>query len=134
MPPAITASIAVTFASIPIALPLRAWIAGEQSFMTTAVTEMRQPAALAADMGVPAAMLEPYGDGVAKIKLEAADALQAHQLAKYVLMTAVTPTPFGEGKTVSAIGLGDGLRPIGRRGGGSLGRSSVGTPVGEKAR
>jgi formate--tetrahydrofolate ligase len=100
--------------------------------MTTAVTEMRQPAALAADMGVPAAMLEPYGDGVAKIKLEAADALQAHQLAKYVLMTAVTPTPFGEGKTVTAIGLGDGLRHIGRRAVVTLRQSSMGPTFGVK--
>ena len=70
---------------------------------------------VAAEVGIGPELLEPYGQGVAKIRLEALDALPADRTARYVVVSAVTPTPLGEGKTVTAIGLGDGLRRIGRR-------------------
>ena len=100
--------------------------------MSTAVAGMRQASALAGDLGIPESLLEPYGEGVAKIKLEAEAQVQSRPLAKYVLVTAVTPTPLGEGKTVTTIGLGDGLRHIGRSAVVTLRQGSMGPTFGVK--
>ena len=85
--------------------------------MTTVIqTHRRLPSGVraigdvAAELGIGPDLLEPYGEGVAKIRLEALAARPTAQKARYVLVTAITPTPLGEGKTVTAIGLGDGLR------------------------
>ena len=60
-------------------------------------------------MGIEPHMLEPYGYDVAKIKLEAIEALADRPRAKYVVVSAITPTPLGEGKTTTTVGLGDAL-------------------------
>ncbi|MGP8161233.1 MAG: formate--tetrahydrofolate ligase [Candidatus Dormibacteria bacterium] len=106
--------------------------------MTTAIQTRRLPAEVrdisdvAAEVGLAPKLLEPYGQGVAKIRLEALDALARHRRARYVVVTAITPTPLGEGKTVTTIGLGDGLRRIGRRAVVSLRQGSMGPTFGVK--
>ncbi len=64
--------------------------------------------------GIPREYLEPYGSGAAKIKLEAIDAMADRPRAKYVVVSAITPTPLGEGKTTTTVGLGQAFRHIGR--------------------
>jgi len=71
--------------------------------------------AIAAGMGVGRHLLEPYGDAVAKIKLEAVEELADRPPAKYVVVSAITPTPPGEGKTTTTVGLGQAFAHIGRR-------------------
>ncbi|XWX02976.1 formate--tetrahydrofolate ligase [Aggregatilineales bacterium SYSU G02658] len=59
--------------------------------------------------------LEPYGRYIAKIRLEALDRLQSRPPAKYVDVTAITPTPLGEGKSTTLVGLGQAMQHIGKR-------------------
>ena len=61
---------------------------------------------IAEQMGLGEHLLEPYGSSVSKIKLEAIDELADRPKAKYVVVTAITPTPLGEGKTTTTVGLG----------------------------
>ena len=70
---------------------------------------------IAAQMGLGEHLLEPYGSSVSKIKLEAIDELADRPKAKYVVVTAITPTPLGEGKTTTTVGLGQAMGHIGRR-------------------
>ena len=70
---------------------------------------------IAAAMGIGPHLLEPYGENVAKIKLSAIDELADRPKAKYVVVSAVTPTPLGEGKTTTTVGLGQALCGIGRQ-------------------
>jgi formate--tetrahydrofolate ligase len=100
--------------------------------MITDAVQTRPIEAVAADLGIAPAFLERYGEGVAKIRLEAIDALAGRPKAKYVVVTAVTPTPLGEGKTVTTIGLGDGLRRIGRHPVLALRQGSMGPTFGIK--
>ena len=87
---------------------------------------------IAASMGLPEELLDPRGDGVAKIRLSAIDALADRPRAKYVLVTAITPTPLGEGKTTTAVGLGQAMRHIGRRATLTLRQPSMGPTFGIK--
>jgi formate--tetrahydrofolate ligase len=70
---------------------------------------------IAAGMGVGSHLLEPYGDAVAKVKLEAIEELKDRPPAKYVVVSAVTPTPLGEGKTTTTVGLGQAFSHIGKK-------------------
>ncbi len=76
---------------------------------------LKPMAEIAAKMGIGPHLLEPYGYDVAKIKLDALDELKDRPKAKYVVVSAVTPTPLGEGKTTTTVGLGDALGKIGKR-------------------
>ena len=69
---------------------------------------------VAASMGIGPDLLEPYGENVAKIKLKAVEELADRPPAKYVVVTAVTPTPLGEGKTTTTVGLGQAFKHIGK--------------------
>jgi formate--tetrahydrofolate ligase len=69
---------------------------------------------IAADMGIAEHLLEPYGEGVAKIKLDAIEELADRPKAKYVVVTAITPTPLGEGKTTTTVGLGQAFKHVGK--------------------
>ena len=53
---------------------------------------------IGAELGMGTHLLEPYGDSVAKIKLKAAEELADRPAAKYVLVSAITPTPLGEAR------------------------------------
>ena len=63
--------------------------------------------------GIPTDLLEPYGTGSAKIRLDAIDAMADRPRAKYVVVSAITPTPLGEGKTTTTVGLGQAFQHIG---------------------
>jgi formate--tetrahydrofolate ligase len=66
-------------------------------------------------LGIPAADLLPYGHDKAKVGQGFIDAVQDRPDGKLILVTAVNPTPAGEGKTTTTVGLGDGLNRIGRK-------------------
>src|SRR6266487_379168 len=70
---------------------------------------------LANELGLLEDELTPYGRYKGKIALAALDRLRDRPLGKYILVTAINPTPLGEGKTVTAIGLAMGLNRLGRR-------------------
>ncbi|HQV56483.1 MAG TPA: formate--tetrahydrofolate ligase [Ilumatobacteraceae bacterium] len=87
---------------------------------------------IAAQMGIGPHLLNRYGDDVAKIRLEAIDELSARPRAKYVVVTAITPTPLGEGKTTTAVGIGQGMRHIGKSAVLTLRQPSMGPTFGIK--
>jgi formate--tetrahydrofolate ligase len=74
---------------------------------------LRKITTIAASMGLKPADLELYGDYKAKIKMTAVQSERFSRQGKIVLVTAITPTSAGEGKTTTTIGLGDALRRIG---------------------
>ncbi|WP_040727106.1 formate--tetrahydrofolate ligase [Thiomicrorhabdus sp. Kp2] len=66
--------------------------------------------------GIPAAELDPYGHYKAKLSLEYVDSLShKKEQGKLILVTAISPTPAGEGKTTTTVGLGDALNRIGKK-------------------
>ena len=87
---------------------------------------------IAKDMGIDARFLELYGEGVAKIKLAAIDELASRPKAKYVVVSAVTPTPLGEGKTTTTVGLGQAMQYIGQRATIAIRQPSMGPTFGIK--
>ena len=70
---------------------------------------------VAATLGLGPHVLEPYGRYIAKVHLSALDEIRARPRAKYVVVSAITPTPLGEGKTATAIGLGQAFAHIGKQ-------------------
>ena len=68
-----------------------------------------------AKLDIPGEHLFPYGHDKAKIGFEYLDSLADRPDGKLILVTAITPTPAGEGKTTTTVGLGDGLNRIGKR-------------------
>jgi len=87
---------------------------------------------LAADLGLLDEELIPYGRYKGKIALAALDRLRGRPLGRYVLVTAINPTPLGEGKTVTAIGLAMGLCRLGLRALVTLRQPSLGPVFGIK--
>jgi len=69
---------------------------------------------VAARLGIPDEALDPYGRFKAKISLEYVDQLKSKPDGKLILVTAISPTPAGEGKTTTTVGLGDALNKIGK--------------------
>src|SRR5688572_19840724 len=76
---------------------------------------MKRVSEVAAGLGIPEASLEPYGHYKAKVALDFVDSLQDRPNGKLILVTAMSPTPAGEGKTTTTVGLGDALNRIGKR-------------------
>src|ERR1700681_4996749 len=87
---------------------------------------------IAAEAGIPEGLLEPYGEYVAKVSLDAIDALSDRPRGRYVVVTAITPTPLGEGKTTTTLGLGQAMRHIAKRATISLRQPSMGPTFGIK--
>ena len=87
---------------------------------------------IAHELGIGPHLLEPYGESVVKVKLAAIDELADVPKAKYVVVTAVTPTPLGEGKTTTTVGLGQGFRHIGKRATVTIRQPSMGPTFGIK--
>jgi formate--tetrahydrofolate ligase len=87
---------------------------------------------IAAKMGLSPDLLEPYGSDVAKIRLEAMEQLADRPKAKYVVVSAITPTPLGEGKTTTTVGLGQALSHIGKRATVAIRQPSMGPTFGIK--
>src|SRR5271170_1094471 len=66
-------------------------------------------------LGIAAENLQPYGHYKAKVSMEYVKSLKGKKDGKLILVTAINPTPAGEGKTTTTIGLGDALNRIGRK-------------------
>jgi formate--tetrahydrofolate ligase len=77
--------------------------------------KLRPITAVADSIGVPEAALHPYGRHIAKIDPGFIDGLDGRPDGKLILVTAINPTPAGEGKTTTTVGLGDGLSRIGKK-------------------
>ena len=67
------------------------------------------------NLGIPAEHLLPYGHDKAKVSQDYINAVQKNDNGKLILVTAINPTPAGEGKTTTTVGLGDGLNRIGKK-------------------
>ena len=76
--------------------------------------------------------LEPYGRNVAKIDLSAIERNASRARGKYVVVTAITPTPLGEGKTTTSVGLAQAMKHIGKNGLLALRQPSMGPTFGIK--
>jgi formate--tetrahydrofolate ligase len=66
-------------------------------------------------LGIPEKDLIPYGHTKAKVHLDYINSLSSKKDGKLILVTAISPTPAGEGKTTTTVGLGDGLNRIGKK-------------------
>ncbi|HYX25176.1 MAG TPA: formate--tetrahydrofolate ligase [Thermoanaerobaculia bacterium] len=88
--------------------------------------------AVAARLGIPEEHLEPYGHTKAKVTLDFVDSLAERPDGKLILVTAMTPTPAGEGKTTTTVGLGDALNLLGKKAAICLREPSLGPVFGMK--
>ena len=70
---------------------------------------------IGAKLGIPADDLLPYGHDKAKVSQSFIKSIQGRPEGKLILVTAINPTPAGEGKTTTTVGLGDGLNRIGKK-------------------
>ena len=93
---------------------------------------MRPVTEIAERLGIPAEQLIPYGHTKAKIKLDYLDSLRDRPDGKLILVTAMSPTPAGEGKTTVAIGLTDGINRLGHNASVCLREPSLGPCFGLK--
>ncbi|MBN9245946.1 MAG: formate--tetrahydrofolate ligase [Hyphomicrobium sp.] len=89
-------------------------------------------AEVAAKVGVPAHALIPYGWTKAKISFDYLNEIQGFSDGKLILVTAISPTPAGEGKTTTTVGLSDGLNHIGKKAIAALREPSLGPCFGVK--
>ncbi|WP_028933251.1 formate--tetrahydrofolate ligase [Pseudonocardia spinosispora] len=87
---------------------------------------------VAEGMGLGGHLLEPYGRDVLKVRLEAIDELADRPKARYVVVSAITPTPLGEGKTTTTVGLGQAMAHIGRSATVAIRQPSMGPTFGIK--
>src|ERR1700749_3349578 len=87
---------------------------------------------IAEGIGIPPWLVEQHGEHVAKIDLKAIEELASRPKAKYVVVTAITPTPLGEGKTTTTIGVGMAFRHIGRKATIAIRQASMGPAFGIK--
>ena len=87
---------------------------------------------VAAQLGLDEQSLEPYGRHVAKISLDVMEHVVSRPRGKYVVVTAITPTPLGEGKTTTSVGLAQAMAKIGKRGLLALRQPSMGPTFGIK--
>lgn len=83
-------------------------------------------------LGLLDSEVEPYGRYKAKIRLESIPRLGDDRFAKYIVVTGINPTPLGEGKTVTTIGLAQGLQHIGQRAACCIRQPSMGPVFGIK--
>ena len=94
--------------------------------------KMQPIAEIGKKIGIPSDALIAYGPHKAKVSYGFIESLKGRPDGKLVLVTAMTPTPAGEGKTKTAIGLGDGLRRIGKNAMTCLREPSMGPCFGQK--
>ncbi|MEY3805203.1 MAG: hypothetical protein RIR69_15 [Actinomycetota bacterium] len=90
------------------------------------------PQEIGAQIGLSADQLEPYGRYVAKIDLDAISDVSSRPRGKYVVVTAITPTPLGEGKTTTSVGLAQAMKHVGKVGLLALRQPSMGPTFGIK--
>ena len=94
--------------------------------------KMKPIMAIGAGLGIPEKDLVPYGHTKAKVHLDYIDSLKSKKDGKLILVTAINPTPAGEGKTTTTVGLGDGLNRIGKKAIVALREPSLGPCFGMK--
>jgi formate--tetrahydrofolate ligase len=70
---------------------------------------------IAQKLGIAPASFKPYGHDKAKLTTEFVNSVKGNKDGKLILVTAISPTPAGEGKTTTTVGLGDGLNSIGKK-------------------
>ena len=87
---------------------------------------------IGAGLGIPPESLVPYGHDKAKVSNDFIKGLEGRPDGKLVLVTAINPTPAGEGKTTTTVGLGDGLNRIGRKAAICIREASLGPNFGMK--
>ncbi len=87
---------------------------------------------IAGNLGLKKTEIDLYGRYKAKIRLDAGKRCKSRKMGKYILVTAVTPTPLGEGKTLSTVGLSLGLNKIGKKAICTLRQPSMGPIFGLK--
>ncbi|MFO0775665.1 MAG: formate--tetrahydrofolate ligase [Nitrospiraceae bacterium] len=96
------------------------------------MTTPRTTAELAADLGLTPDEWIPWGRHRAKVSLDVLDRLSPRPESRYILVTAINPTPLGEGKTTTSIGLVMGLSRLGKRAVATLRQPSIGPVFGIK--
>ncbi len=89
-------------------------------------------AEIASRLAIADDALEPYGRTKAKVSLDWLGSLAGRPNGKLILVSAISPTPAGEGKTTTTVGLGDGLNRIGKRAAVCLREPSLGPVFGMK--
>ena len=77
--------------------------------------KLEKISSIANKLEIPEDSLEPYGHYKAKISMDFIKSLESKKDGKLILVTAISPTPAGEGKTTTTVGLGDGLNAIGKK-------------------
>ena len=87
---------------------------------------------IGAKLGIPTEHLLPYGHDKAKVSQDFIDSVQGNKTGKLILVTAINPTPAGEGKTTTTVGLGDGLNRIGKKAAVCIREASLGPNFGMK--
>ena len=87
---------------------------------------------IGAKLGIESEHLLPYGHDKAKISQEFINSVQGNKNGKLILVTAINPTPAGEGKTTTTVGLGDGLNRIGKKAAICIREASLGPCFGMK--
>ncbi|MBO0750142.1 MAG: formate--tetrahydrofolate ligase, partial [Porphyrobacter sp.] len=94
--------------------------------------KMKPIAEIGARLGIPDEALDPYGRFKAKISMDWIRQQQGREDGKLILVTAINPTPAGEGKTTTSVGLNDGLNRIGKNAAVCLREPSLGPSFGMK--
>jgi len=87
---------------------------------------------IGAKLGIESKDLLPYGHDKAKVSQEFINSVQGNENGKLILVTAINPTPAGEGKTTTTVGLGDGLNRIGKKAAVCIREASLGPNFGMK--
>ena len=87
---------------------------------------------IGAKLGIPSEHLLPYGHDKAKVGQDFIASLSGRPMGKLILVTAINPTPAGEGKTTTTVGLGDGLNRIGKKAVVCIREASLGPNFGMK--
>jgi len=93
---------------------------------------MKPIAEIGARLGIPGDALLQYGPTKAKVSMQYIKSLEGRKDGKLILVTAISPTPAGEGKTTTTVGLGDGLNRIGKKAMSCLREPSLGPCFGMK--
>lgn len=93
---------------------------------------MLSPTEIAEQLGIGPDYLVPYGRDVAKVDPAVTETMTDRAQGKYIVVTAITPTPLGEGKTTTAVGLAQGLKKIGKSNVLTLRQPSMGPTFGIK--
>src|SRR6266550_1933121 len=97
-----------------------------------AATLQRISAVAREKLGIAEEHLEPYGHYKAKVSLKYLDTLEPRKNAKLILVTGISPTPAGEGKTTTTVGLGDALNRLGKKAAICIREPSLGPVFGMK--